>query len=382
MSVYFYNPLEGQFLKHEGQDLVATELEDINLKDATILLMENAISSVEVVMPIKQTKQIVKALPFALEDKLATEVEDNHIQYIGSVSGKAHALVATHNLMSTLEEQGIKFATSLASSLNIQDNRPSLLSIKNDIYIKTNALYSVCVPVRLLTFTLEQLRSADKIQNELNLCEIDELDPLQKAELTNLGFELFDADTAHVLPGLPIDKNLNLMTGPYKPKQIKTNKKPFKFKTPVAMAATVLVATLIGVSIETKQIEAKATAVKTASIDYYKRLFPNERVRERAFKRQFRDSVGDSQNIGGSATFTNLLAKSTKEISSNKNLEIDAVRYNKSKSVLELNLIAGNVGQLESLKSTLSSKNLSVEIASANQSGGKIKGLIKVKQNG
>jgi len=291
-------------------------------------------------------------------------------------------LVATHNLMTTLEEQGIKFATSLASSLNIQDNRPSLLSIKNDIYIKTNALYSVCVPVRLLTFTLEQLRSADKIQNELNLCEIDELDPLQKAELTNLGFELFDADTAHVLPGLPIDKNLNLMTGPYKPKQIKTNKKPFKFKTPVAMAATVLVATLIGVSIETKQIEAKATAVKTASIDYYKRLFPNERVRERAFKRQFRDSVGDSKDSGGIATFTNLLAVSTKEISSNKNLEIDAVRYNKSKSILELNLIAGNVGQLETLKSSLSGKNLSVEIASANQSGGKIKGLIKVKRNG
>ena len=169
MSVYFYNPIEGQFLKHEGQDLVTTELDDINLKDAAILLMENAISSVEVDMPIKQTKQIVKALPFALEDKLATEVEDNHIQYIGSVSGKAHALVATHKLMISLEELGVKFATSLATSLNIQENRPSLLTIKNNVYIKTNALYSACVPVRLLTFTLEQLRSADKIQNELEV---------------------------------------------------------------------------------------------------------------------------------------------------------------------------------------------------------------------
>ena len=383
MSIYLYEPNSASALNWTIDGLIPAEGNE-ELKGALLLVMGNAVNSVKVEMPIKQPKQIMKALPFALEDKLAAEVEENHIVYTGSKSGDAYALVVDHALMEELSELGLKSATSFGAVLPIEKGKATIAVFNDTFYIKTSDFYSGCLPVKLLTFSLEQLRKDESIGDELLLIEMTPLDELQRAELTNLGFNLHERPAIDLLnlASQGIDKALNLLTGIYKPKQIKTNKQPFKFKAPIAMAASFLLVAMVGLGIQTKQTEAKVDAVKTASIDYYKKLFPGERVREKAFKRQFREAVGEGGASVGDSSFTSLLAKSTLNLKDNKNIQLDAVRFNKNKSILELNLIAGNVGQLEKLKTELMAKNLSVEIASANQSGGKIKGLIKVKSNG
>lgn len=383
MNTYLFDTQNAKALLWNEDGLSELDVESSTL-DGQVILLGNTASTVKVEMPIKQAKQIVKALPFALEDKLATEVEENHIVYLGSKSGSAHALIIEHERMERLAELGVTSATSLSSILPCEKGCATLATFQGYAYIKTDELYSVCAPLKLLSFTLEQLRKEETIGDEINLIEFTELDELQKAELTNLDFsvqELSFLDVYHQIKS-GFDKSVNLFSGIYKPKAIKTNKKPFKFKAPVALAASLLIATLMGLSLQTDQLESKAEAVKQASIGYYKKLFPGERVRERAFKRQFRESVGDSGTSLGGGSFTTLLATSTSNIKANAKLELDAARFNKNKSTLELSLIANSVGDLEKLKTELTAKALSVEIASANQSGGKIKGLLKVKSNG
>jgi general secretion pathway protein L len=383
MNTYLYDTQNAKALLWNEEGLRQLDGDSLAL-DGQVILLGNTASTVKVEMPIKQAKQIAKALPFALEDKLATEVEENHIVYLGSKSGSAHALIIEHDEMERLVELGVNSATSFSSVLPNEKGRITLAIFQDRAYIKTDEFYSVCIPLKLLSFTLEQLRKDEVIGDNINLIELTELDELQKAELTNLGFNVQEqsyGDAFEIIRN-GFNKSINLFTGIYKPKTIKTNKKPFKFKTPVALAASLLIATLMGLSLQTGQLESKAEAVKQASINYYKKLFPGERVRERAFKRQFRDSVGDSSSSLGGGSFTTLLANSTSKIKNNAKLELDAVRFNKSKSTLELSLIANSVGDLEKLKTELMDKALSVEIASANQSGGKIKGLLKVKSNG
>ena len=50
--------------------------------------------------------------------------------------------------------------------------------------------------------------------------------------------------------------------------------------------------------------------------------------------------------------------------------------------MLEASLICKTVNQLDQLKNALAKKGLSVDIASANQSGNSVKGVIKVSSNG
>lgn len=383
MNYYLYNPQNDETLEWTEHGFYSPS-EDIDLSGASLLVMGNAVNTVKVEMPIKQTKQIVKALPFALEDKLATEVEDNHIVYIDSKEGSAYALVADRELMEVISDKGLQAATSFGSILPAEKGKTIIATHQETFYLKSNELYSGCLPIKLLSFTLEQLRKEDSIGDDITLIELSQLDELQRAELNNLGFNVFEKSSSDLYESLKagIPKALNLLTGEFKPKQVKANKQPFKFKAPLALAASFVLATLIGLGIQTKQTEAKVEAVKAASVNYYKKLFPGERVREKALKRQFRDAVGDGAIGTGGGSFTSLLATSTMDIKNNKNIELEAVRFNNSKSTLELNLVAGNVGQLEKLKKELTAKNLNVEIASANQSGGKIKGLIKVKANG
>lgn len=383
MNTYLYDTQNAKALLWNEDGISEVDVDSSEL-GGQLIMLGNTTSIVKVEMPIKQAKQVIKALPFALEDKLASEVEDNHIVYLGSKSGYAHALIIEHEEMERLSTLKATSATALPSVLPYEKGRTTLATLRGNAYIKTDEFYSVCIPLKLLSFTLEQLRKDEVIGNEISLIEFTELDELQKAELTNLDFSVYELSYLDVYHQIKsgFDKSINLFTGIYKPKTIKANRKPFKFKTPVALAASLLIATLAGLSLQTSQLEGKALAVKQASIDYYKKLFPGERVRERAFKRQFRDSIGSSGGNTGAGSFTELLATSTTNVKANSKIELDAVRFNKNKSTLELSLIASSVGDLEKLKTELTAKALTVEIASANQSGGKIKGLLKVKSNG
>jgi len=122
--------------------------------------------------------------------------------------------------------------------------------------------------------------------------------------------------------------------------------------------------------------------VKTASKQYYQTLFPDETVR-RGLKRMFNDKLETaSPDSQSSAGFTQILANASSQIRKNKDAQMQSVRFAANKGVLEISLLTNNIAQLDSIKQQLEKHGLTVEIASANNDGKRIKGLLKVSNNG
>lgn len=377
-----------QFDDNLNLQIVATS-EDINNK--SIFIIDNAINIISVAMPLKQDKQIEKALPFAIEESISSELENTHIKYIGKEAGKAYALVTTKNLVRTFsEDDSVTSINYLPSSLPSNPDCVTVVLIDSIALVKIDELNAFSLPTLFLEHSLAPILEANKDIKVVDICDLSPakegaIDDLLLAQLENLGVETKQLDKQTIIEKLnKIDvKKTSLFTGEFKRVQKQSSAKLSKFKGVVSLLAVLLFIGFFIAQIYKAQTESKARAVEQASIEFYKQLFPNEIVRKRLMKRQFNDYIKNAAGVGkGGGTFTTLLGDTASVINDFKGIEYSSIKYNEKNKLLEISLTCSSVNQLEQIKQKLAAKGLQVDIASANQSGNVVKGVIKVKSNG
>lgn len=331
-------------------------------------------------MPIKQAKQAAKAIPFAIEDSLGSELDSNHIHYLGREGGIGYAATVSHQVMESIQQFGVKqiYPLLIAEFDKTQGkSQVNVLHFNGMCYIKTGSFESYAVPESLLVLSLEKLLAKT---DSIDICifEVSPLNDLVKANLENL------TDKVQYKPssGLPTpNATSGLLSGLYKVVEPKKKKQPSRFKALYALAAILAVVILGERYIKAQQYYALAEATNNASVEYFKQLFPGERPRVKGLKRQFDELAGTQSKNQSGVTFTKLFSVTAKQIKNDSKLEITSVRFNDKNGLIEYSINADSISQLEGLKAALEKQNISTEIASANQSGGKIKGLIKVSSN-
>ena len=333
-------------------------------------------------MPVKQARQIIKALPFALEEQLANEIDNNHIHYIGREGIEAYALVVEHRIMSALVDQFEPDAVQYFPLLLPQIEQGICVCILNNVAsIRFSKFGVLSVPPDILSNTLEKLKTDSN--HIVEFYDFDDSHTLLPLEIENLGYEVQQPEKKDLL--LLIEKasasySWNLLSGEYTKKKAKVATKHSKIKGPLAIAATLILTVFFIQLIEMKQYQQMTSLVSDASKSFYSALFPGETVR--SIRRQFKDKL-DEAGAGptASAGFVSLLASVTKDIKFDS-VEWDAVRFTRQKNELEINLIVENIAQLDSIKQKLSGSGLIVDITSATNTGKRIKGVLKVSKNG
>lgn len=364
--------------------------DDIETGERNLLIIDSACSIVSVDMPLKQEKQIIKALPFALEEAIGSELEDTHINFFKKKEGKAFSLIISKLIMNDLFENPLNGAVYYLPTLLPQNENKLTIAVFNDTAcIKASDVDAYSVPLTLLEKALtSQLAKTNDLQGiVLYLAQSDASkdNSLLKAQLESFGLNVEKGELNTLLPAIsqPQLKYNNLFAGDYKRIKKTQSFKPTKFKPIMITAAALIILTLSIIKVQTTQISGQTEAVKQASLDFYKKLFPGERVRPRLMKKQFNDLIKESDgNYSSDAGFAKLLASTAEEIKSLKTISFDSIKYNKKNRMLEASVICKTVNQLDKLKNALTTKGLSVDIASANQSGSNIKGVIKVSNNG
>lgn len=382
-TIKIYNPVS-QSLKDVNQN---GELEDLNSSEIAelnqLILNTNACQVLSAEMPVKQARQIVKALPFALEEQLANEIDDNHIHYLGKDAGLAYALLVEHTFIeSVVSEYNPDTLCYLPLLLPYSDKQVTICLLDGIASVRHSEFGAASVSPEILPLLLERLKTDER--STIDLYDFDQSNELLVLEFENLGYDVNVSDNSSLLEHL--DNQLlkqvnNLRSGIYQKKKAKAETKFTKLKAPLALAASVLLVVFIVQLKEMKQYEQMGNLVSTASKDFYKTLFPEERIR--SIRRQFNEKLEDADGIStGGSGFIHILGSASKDISLSGNVEWDAVRYTGKKNELELNLIVSNIAQLDSIKKKLTENGLQVDIASATETGSKIKGVLKVKQNG
>jgi len=366
-------------------DIETFDIPEQGLDKSAVLLIGGYCNIHNAPMPIKQARQIVKALPFALEEQLASDIETNHLHYIGRKNNQAYALTIQHNIIkNTIEQYAPNKLYFLPMLLPIAQDHISILIIEGHACVRIDEHTAFSAPVDFLPLALEKHLSQNENQKNITIAYANEKPDLLELQLENLGLLIEQQEFSNVLQHIQsqiLISSQNLLTGQYQLKVSDDEKTLSKFNSLITLAAC-LFALVIGInSITASQQNNLAGLVKTASKDFYLKLFPGERVR--GIRRQFSEKLDTDTSAGqGSAGFTQILAKAAGEIRKSKNAEIHAVRFTAKKGNLEISVITENIAQLDGIKKKLEQQNLKVEIASANNDGKRIKGLLKVSQNG
>ena len=354
----------------------ADSLSQIIINDASCQIMS-------VNMPVKQTRQIIKALPFALEEQIANDIDDNHIHFLGKIANEAFAMIVDRNVIeSVIEQYNPDELLYLPLLLPVKSSAISICILDGVASVRCNQFNAMSIQADILALVLERIKT-DTL-TDIEIYDFDKNNELISIELENLGFQVNVKPVESLIEHIKANTNtssFNLIAGPYQKKKTKTETKLGKFKVPAGLAAALLIVIFAANLKEMKQYDQMADLVKSASKNFYTQLFPDERVR--SIKRQFSDKIEEADGgVVASNGFINLLGNTANEIKSLGIVEWDAIRFTRKKNELELNLIVNNIAQLDQIKTQLTKNGLQVDIASATETGSKIKGVLKVKQNG
>lgn len=355
-----------------------------------LYLIDNSVNVVSVPMPLKQDKQIERTLPFALEEVISTDVDETVIHYLGKANGTAYAMIS-----SKLNVEGFYNNTSLETLcftpafLPFTDDSITLVLIGDTALVRAGQFEYFSIPSVIVDSAISSIMTRSNAIKTLNVCNLTpekkgEIDTLLLAQLQNLDLTINISSNHDVLEGIIKNdpKKLSFFKGDYKRIKKKSKAKFNKFKLTAGLFACLLLLFITTLQINKTYTESKAAAVQNASIEFYKKLFPNEKVRARLMRRQFNDYLENNANPSANGVvFTSLLADTAKIIKTFKGIELDSIKYSEKKHILEIALTCKSVNELDLLKQRMGDNNLKVEISSANQSGKLVKGIIKVQSN-
>ena len=393
-------------------------------------------------IPSKKSRQIQQALPFALEESLANDIDDNFFA-LGPRDGDGNLNVAvvTHQKMKSwlaqLENSQLKADVLLPETLLIprDGSRNTLLVGEKNSWLRygpyqglrfNNSLVATILKTldeksmsrcfTLMSAGNEQAKAPlEYIKNLLNhscsstqssqsggeaaeenseetLIASDLLsdqaveDSTQKIRMQPHLLSPLHAFVEEILTGkINISNQFNLLQGQYKPKGPGISL-GFNWK-PLAVAAVIWFVTLVSVELLTAtKLHKEADQYQQQAENLYHRYFPNDKrivdVKSQTLAHLKRAGVS-----GAGASLLELLHPAGKVLhqfngeSAGSPLKINRVSFEERLKELRLDISAKQFDQLDQLKENLEKQGLSVEIGSAVAQKHGIESRIKIKRS-
>lgn len=340
-------------------------------------------------MPGVQGRNLAKALPFALEESLIDDIDDYHLVNAGKKNKTCHRIyTASSEMLQRLAEAGelhhIQLRELVAETSLVPEY--SLLKSGDSWLINVPGLAEAKLQESNLATYLDSLLT-DNDFNAESLQIIDTQIDSAKLLKTQIesgfpeAFETIDIqarDAESVLSAGLNHKPVELLTGTFRASEIKEDKPAVWWKAVAAMAAVWLIFAFTDVAMENKQLVAQEKQVRAASNKLFKQLFPGERIR--SMDRQINSKLkgGTTESSAGFLSLMQQSAKALQNPELKKDIKWQSFKFNDRQNLLMIDLVAGNIAQLQSYKGSLESEGLTVEISSATNDGGKVKGRLKV----
>lgn len=333
-------------------------------------------------MPKVKSRQLAKALPFALEESLIQDVDSYLILPKTQQGSKVRAYIIEEDFLDRLL-QAFKLE-------NIQVNKliPVTQLVQESCVIQKfqqgwlfnfDGQFEAWVNLQALPLVLES--NLEGMNEQKLLIKAQSLD---EAQLMRSNIETGFADAfseievqvedASALFAQPIsDSALNFFVNRVQT-QVKTESKSIWFKPLIALSAACVLIWFIHINVETYQLEQQSSQVRQQARLLYKKLFPGERIR--FLKRQF-----EAKLAGGaveSVDFMALINKTAKVYSQNTGIRLSSLRFSERNQQLALEIQASTLDSLQVFKDGLIKAGLKADIASASNDKGKVKGRMSI----
>lgn len=373
----------------------AYEPEQVNLQDlatsaknspVTLLLPAADVLLLVVDLPVKSASQIHKALPFALEDLLADDVETYHLTWHRPVKDKVYVAAISHVrmmvLLSLFDEVGIKLTAIYPEALCLpyQDNCCSVLIDKDNAILRSGKWLGGGLDVNDLAVW------ANKQATELPHIESLQIwgDELVTQALGEVPIKLVHNPSNHPLLILQagassLNGEFNLLSGRFR----RNNSDEWQWQKWLPALGIFLLAALLQTgsllnSYWSQQVEL--AALETQSLALFKQTFPDVK-RIVNIKVQAEQQLADlvKQGIGTGSRFMRLLYESGVALTANPGFQLQQLDFVNDQ--LKLKLTAPDISQLEGLTHQLQTAcPCSVKILSAETSQNAVEALLEISE--
>ena len=365
------------------QDLAQTAGENL----VTLLYPAAEVLLLDIDLPVKSNKQIKKALPFALEELLADEMETYHLVWHRPVKGKVYVAAINREkfkaCLAGFKEQGIKLGSVYPETLCLpyQADSYSLFIDHQNAILKTGQWQGGGIDTDVLPIVLNKILSDNANLHTLACWSVAE--PAMWLSELSVDLTYHETDPGILLLNADVKKQggqLNLLTGEFEQKKSSTVE--WKRWLPALCIILVTIFLQIGFLLNSywqKKTELAAMEVQTTAL--FKQTFPEVKrlvnIKVQA-EQQLMDLKTQSKNKGGK--FMQLLYQTGEVIAVNAGLEIRQLEY--INETLQMQLNAADISQVEQVKQQLESSNellIKVQSAEANPKGVEVHYEIKQK---
>ncbi|MGI2105988.1 type II secretion system protein GspL [Shewanella frigidimarina] len=310
----------------------------------------------QIMLPEKGQRQALKALPYMLEESLATNVDNMHF-VVGPREGEQLNVAAVaHEQMQIwlewLHHAGLKVKRIVPDclALPLEQCRWAAMSVGSEYLIRTSEGSGVSMPKAWSAFALPKLLIAAKPNDNESISVASYSDDIvfEGVEINNKPLDLPMMVLAKGILNAPI----NLLSGIYKPKH-EYSKQLLTWKNSAIVVMIAIVLALANKGIAIHQLNNQTTELQAQSEIIFKQAVPgvNRIVNMRS---QMGSELRSMQGQGGGAVFFEMLDGLKPAFSKVPELKPNTLRYEANRNELRMQVTAKTYGQIDTFKELVS----------------------------
>ncbi|MFT5894517.1 MAG: general secretion pathway protein L [bacterium] len=365
---------------------VASQVEG---RRVTLILPANDVLLAEAMVPGGSLARAQQAVPYALEEQVADDVESLHFA-LGS-KGKTDTYpvaVISRKLMDTVTEQcldaGLRptqivpetLALPQLDSQGAEGEVWTGLLDQDQVVVRLSANQGFATDPGMASIMLTGARLALDEGDDPSLVIFRTDPPINLTTPDDIDVEMRSCDHRLALyaSGLATSPYINLLQGVYNPK--KNFDKTWKpWRASAALAACLCAALFVGKWMDVRALDKQEAHLDAQIASAFKQALPDSRMQRP--KRQIQSAL-NQLGVGNTDGFTNRLSQIAASLATQPQTTLKTIGYRNGRFDLDLNTDA--VPTLDALKSELSRRgSLAMSVQSANRENNTVRGRVRIE---
>jgi general secretion pathway protein L len=352
-----------------------------NPQNVVVVLPGEHVLAVTCAVPGRSVGQIRRALPFVVEEFVATDIEG--MQLAAGIIRKGESVRCNlidrellNDWLACLNELGLNPGTviSEAELLPCGPDQVSVLFDGDAVLVKTaDQAATVDRPNLLLALGSVTAHEVLLLNGTLTDIELGQLDGDMSVvqESVDAG-----VSTLAYLASRWRDQSdiINLLQGAYAPKKA-SNVHWLQWRSVAGIAAIWLLVGFVSMIAQGFWASARADSLQAQSEELYRSIFPKER-RITNVRRQMRSKLGANTAVPGAMGFTDYLGELSVVL--DKNVVVSSLNYTEARGELAADLLLRGYQELDGLKDSLNQRGVNVVITSAEQQDSGVRARIRL----
>ena len=363
-------------------ETVSKDLKKIDWKgDVVALIPGEKVLVTTAKIPSRQSRHIAQALPYAVEEKLAVDIETCHFA-LGEKNQLGEFIVCINSredmseYLSQLKEVGLEPSVMTVDTLVAPKSQKTCITIEGEkAHIRTSNQTGFCVPTTQLAMVVGLINGSNDIDLYIPTDKIDQLS-IEIAEI-----EIKSSVTVHAKKeeGLKAlvehysGNELNLLQGDF---QVSRKTKPDQAVWGAAkiLSASTLILYLCLLLAKGIFLDYTASQYSDEVSALFNDVYPGD------------DNVGDIRRVwaarlsgtGDDGNFLQIFGDTAVYLPGT-GLSLDNMNFNKSRGDLVIQIGAAQSESLVNFSATLNKAGLNAEIGTIAQQEGSVRGSLKIK---